>query len=107
MLAHASRQLQPVADLLLVRRLRISFVRTALLLFFISTLTVGADPAASDMDKRAQTFATETIPLLELKDASFEDALAAVRHAWEQHLRSPVGTFTTSSEGGWTTTIQH
>ncbi|MBM3861741.1 MAG: hypothetical protein FJ395_19120 [Verrucomicrobia bacterium] len=57
---------------------------TVLLFLFCATVMRAGSSMPADEVKQAEAFASETIPVFELKNATFEDALATVRRAWEQ-----------------------
>jgi hypothetical protein len=58
-------------------------MKAAVFLLLLSAVAAFATPP-EDTVRRAQAIATETIPHLQLKDSTFEDALSAIRRAWEQ-----------------------
>jgi len=57
---------------------------TVLLFLFCATVMRAGPSMTADEVKQAEAFASETIPVFELKNATFEDALATVRRAWEK-----------------------
>ena len=65
-------------------------MKTAFLLLVSAGIVLG-QPLPEAALRRAEALASETIPHLSLKEASFEDALSAVQRAWsERHPNDPL-----------------
>ena len=89
---HPSRRVRAGAPLGVVRRILKSPMKLAAFLFLLLTAAGFAQPSPTeDSVRRAQAVATEVIPRLQFKNATFEDALAAIRRAWdERHPNDPL-----------------
>ena len=89
---HPSRRVRAGAPLGVVRRILKSPMKLAAFLFLLLTAVGFAQPSPTeDSVRRAQAVATEVLPRLQFKNATFEDALAAIRRAWdERHPNDPL-----------------
>jgi hypothetical protein len=70
-----------------------SSMKPILSILLLVTASAFAQPSEATV-RRAQALATDTIPRLQLKEATFEDALASIRRVWEQRYPNdpfPVG----------------
>lgn len=81
-----------VDERLIVRPPQVSSVKALLFIFLFCVAGAKAQGMPSgESVRRAEVIATETIPRLELKEATFEEALKMIQRAWdERHPTEPL-----------------